>query len=253
MTNGHQTLGGISIPITIIPPTPEGTPILPLSNPDEYLAYLVRKVGALENECTRLGGQLAWTQGELERAGNQVEIDMEALRTKHQGEIALLKGMMAGGGKDERKGHDSSVFNGNQKELEGWVTSCRMAFANQPSKFGTEQKKVLWAVSFLLGLPLQAFQPIINRHLAGKEAPTELATFDGFASALRDHYGDSNLEQNSKTVLRFLEQTSSVSAYYAKFVSHSQYTIPSWSCTSTLTSQCPTSISTTFVFPPIAA
>jgi hypothetical protein len=48
-----------------------------------------------------------------------VEIDMEVLRTKHQEELALLKNMIGRGRKDERKGHDPPVFNGNQKELEG--------------------------------------------------------------------------------------------------------------------------------------
>jgi hypothetical protein len=224
----QQTPQGLTPPISITPPTPEATPPPPLTSPDECLAYLMGKVGALENECTRLSGALAWTQQELERAGNQVEIDMEALRAKHQDELALLKKMLGGGGggvgHDERKGNDPQPFKGDQRELESWITCCRMSFANQPSKFGTEGKKVLWAASFLEGLPLRAFQPIINRHLAGEEPPAELATFEGFVAALRDLYGDPNLEQNSRTVLRFLEQqTSSVSTYYAKFVSHSQY------------------------------
>jgi hypothetical protein len=212
---------GLGIPIAITPPLHEVTPPPPLSAPEECLAYLMGKVDALGKECARLSRDLAWTQKEMDRIAKEADEEIEAVKARHREDLELL---MVGGGNSERKGADPPAFGGNQRELEPWITSCRMAFANQPSKFGTERKKVLWAASFLTGLPLQAFQPILNRYLAGEDATAEVASFEGFATALRGLYGDPNLEQNSRTALRFLEQTGSVSAYYAKFVSHSQYT-----------------------------
>ena len=225
--NGGQQNGsamrGLAVPNPVPPPTPE-TPPPPASSPEELLAFVLGKVGALEKECMRLSRDLNWTQQELDRVGKEFEADLEGIKTKHQEEMDLLQ-RTGRGGSDERKGADPPSFNGNQKELEGWITSCRMAFANQPSKFGTERKKVLWAASFLTGLPLQAFQPILNRYLSGGEETVEVASFEGLATALRGLYGDPNLEQNAKTAIHFLKQAGgSVTAYYAKFVSHSQHT-----------------------------
>jgi hypothetical protein len=96
----------------VTPLTPEITPIPLLTNLDECLAYLMGNVGAVENECACLSRDLGWTQQEFERAGKQVEVDMEALRTKHWDEIKLLWTVMERGS-DERKGADLPVFNGN--------------------------------------------------------------------------------------------------------------------------------------------
>jgi hypothetical protein len=220
---GQQPMQGLAVPIAVTPPIPESTPPPPLSSPDECLAYLMGKVRAFEGEIARLNQDLRWTQEELDRNTKQAEIDKAALNQKHQEDIdRLLRGGL--GGKDEPKGADPPQFGGNQRELEGWLTACRMSFANQPSKFGTERKKVLWATTFLTGLPLQAFQPLINKHLAGDDTIGEMTSFETFAMALRGLYGDPNLEPSSKTALHFLQQTGSVAAYYAKFVSHSQYT-----------------------------
>jgi hypothetical protein len=108
--------------------------------------------------------------------------------------------------------------------LEGWITAYCIAFANQPSKCRTKQKKDLWVASFLQELPLQAFQPLINKHLAGDNTILEMTSFETFAAALQGLYCDLNIQQNAQTALHFLEQTGSVSTYYAKFVSYSQYT-----------------------------
>lgn len=187
------------------------------------MTYLLGKVGALEKEITRVGRELAWTQQEMDRAGKEMEEELKRVEERHQRELDQLRGATSGG-KDERKGADPPPFGGNQRDLEGWITTCRLTFANQPSKFGTERKKVLWATTFLTGPPLQAFQPMVNRLLTEDVLPAELENFETFATALRSLYGDPNLEQNAKTALHYLKQEkSSVTAYYSKFVSHSQY------------------------------
>ena len=128
-------------------------------------------------------------------------------------------------GRDELRGADPPMFAGNQQELEGWITACRLGFTNQPSKFHSESKKITWAASFLSGPPLSWLQPSINRLLMGGElSASELETFETFIQALRDLYGDPNLERNAMAALRNLHQITSVVEYHSRFVSHSQYT-----------------------------
>jgi len=81
--------------------------------------------------------------------------------------------------------------------------ACRLGIASQPSKFATEGKKVIWAVSFLDGPPRSWAQPLINAYLLDPESPPpqELASFDVLADALRALFGDPNLERNAVAAL----------------------------------------------------
>jgi len=128
-------------------------------------------------------------------------------------------------GKDEIKAADLPRFTGSHKELEGWIMACCLGIASQPSKFATEGKKVIWAVSFLDG-PLRSWaQPLINAYLLGPESPPpqELASFDALANALRALFGDPNLERNAIAALNNLRQTTSVAEYRTRFAGHSQH------------------------------
>ena len=129
-------------------------------------------------------------------------------------------------GKDEIKAADPPHFAGSHKELEGWIVACRLGIASQPSKFGMEGKKVIWAVSFLDGPPRSWAQPLINAYLLEPESPPprELASFDALADALRALFGDPNLERNAVAALNNLKQTTSVAEYRARFAGHSQHT-----------------------------
>ena len=113
------------------------------------------------------------------------------------------------------------MFTGNKKDLEGWITACRLSFANQPSKFRSHAKKIFWATTFLSGPRLAWLQPAINKLLTeGEATPPELETFETFVQALKELYGDPNLQRNAKAALHNLRQTTSVAEYHLQFVSH---------------------------------
>jgi Retrotransposon gag protein len=128
--------------------------------------------------------------------------------------------------KNEAKGADPPMFIGDQKQLEGWITACRLRFAGQPSKFDSEEKKVIFASSFLKGPPMAWFQPVITAFAIDTEdPPPEFLSFETFVQSIRALYGDPNLQRNAETALRFLMQGDrSVAEYISRFATHSQYT-----------------------------
>lgn len=163
-----------------------------------------------------LHGQVTWLTEKMEA----LERDNTILRR----EIDRLHELPRAD-KDEQKGASPPMFTGSQKELEGWITACRLSFANQPSKFRSDSKKIIWATTFLSGPPLVWLQPAINKLLTeGEATPPELETFETFVQALKGLYGDPNLQRNAKAALRNLRQTTSVAEYHSRFASHGQYT-----------------------------
>jgi hypothetical protein len=171
-----------------------------------------------ETEFSRLRDDLAKTKIELKAA---------------QEEIRQLK--QSGGAypvnpaKNEAKGADPPFFSGTQRDLEAWITACRLRFVGQPSKFDTEAKKVIFASSFLKGPPMAWFQPVINAYATststGEEVPAEFQSFEGFVSAIRTLYGNPNLQRDAELQLRFLRQGErTVAEYIAKFTTLSQNT-----------------------------
>ena len=109
-------------------------------------------------------------------------------------------------GKEEIKAADPPRFAGSHKELEGWIVACRLGIASQPSKFTTEGKKIIWALSFLDGPPRSWAQPLINAYILNQESrpPPELTSFDTLADVLRALFGDPNIERNAIAALNNL-------------------------------------------------
>jgi hypothetical protein len=175
----------------------------------------------------------------LKRAMRHAEEGFDRLRDELNGtraELAIaqeeLRQLKQNGGahpfspKNEAKGADPPMFTGDQKQLEGWVTACRLRFAGQPSKFNTEEKKVVFASSFMKGSPMAWFQPVINTFsLNTEDPPPEFRSFETFVQSIRTLYGDPNLQRNAETALRFLMQGDrSVAEYISRFTTHSQHT-----------------------------
>ena len=96
----------------------------------------------------------------------------------------------------EPKLADPPMFEGSHKELEGWITACRLKFAGQPSRFPNESSKVIFAASFLSGPPRTWIQPLVTAYLKeGPELkPEEFTSFEKFVASLKTLYGDSNFE-----------------------------------------------------------
>ncbi|HXJ96582.1 MAG TPA: hypothetical protein VMT20_27400 [Terriglobia bacterium] len=182
----------------------------------EQVTWLTKEVEALRHETE-------WMRKELQNA----RVDVQQARAEaQQARRDALQNPGPAFGKDEIKAADPPRFAGSHKELEGWIVACRLGIASQPSKFATEGKKVIWAVSFLEGPPRSWAQPLINAYLLDPERPPprELASFDTLADALRALFGDPNLERNAVAAINNLRQTTSVAEYRARFAGHSQHT-----------------------------
>ena len=89
---------------------------------------------------------------------------------------------------------DAPVFNGDRKTLLLFLTKCRMKFAGQPSRFPSEESKILYAGS-RLDPAFSWFQPLLSAwQTEDRPDPTETTTFKAFAAALTALYGDADLE-----------------------------------------------------------
>ena len=185
----------------------------------QQVTWLSGQLGDLEAENTRLKAELALTREEFGRELNAVRQDL--LNLQQAGP------QQAHASKKEAKGADPPTFTGNQKDLEGWITACRLRFVGQPSKFDTEEKKVIFASTFMRGPPMSWFQPVINTFSmrGDSDPPPEFQSFETFIRSIRALYGDPNLQRNSETAIRFLRQDNrSVAEYISRFAVHSQHT-----------------------------
>jgi hypothetical protein len=218
MTNGQDG----TIPDTEMGGSEQPPPAVALGQLNAQQKWLSDRFDAFQTTMHEVQAKANWTQHQLEIT----QADLAAARQ----EIAVLKAAgpkQDNAGKDEAKGADPPLFTGSQKDLEGWVTACRLRFAGQPSKFNTEEKKVVHATSFMRGPPMAWFQPIINAYSArgNGDPPPEFQSFETFVQSIRTLYGDPNLERNSEAALQHLKQgDGSVAVYISRFATHSQYT-----------------------------
>lgn len=177
----------------------------------------------LHDKLVEVEAKADWTYTELAQTKSDLMLAKEKLRAT-EAELASLK---VEPGKGEAKGADPPIFQGDQKELESWITACRLRFASQPSKFGTEWKKVVFATSFLRGPPLLWFQPVIQMYTAADpdaEIPAEFQSFATFVESIRTLYGDPDIQRNSERAIHHIKQDRTVAEYISRFATHAQHT-----------------------------
>jgi hypothetical protein len=203
-------LDSLDVPMQPTPPPP-----IDLTMIHEQVTWLTRELETLRRDSD-------WMRAELQQA----HTDIQQARTEAQQACnEMLQARNDTAGRDEIRAADPPYFTGSHRELEGWITACRLGIASQPSKFNSEYKKIIWAASFLDGPPRSWVQPLINTYLVeNSQPPPELISFDTLADALRALYGDPNLERNAIANLYNIRQTSSVAEYRSRFISHSQHT-----------------------------
>jgi len=158
----------------------EMQPTLP---PPADFNMLHEQVTCLTKEVEALRHETEWMRKELQNARMDVQ---QARAEAQQARRDTLQTPGATLGKDEIKAADPPRFAGSHKELKGWVVACRLGIASQPSKFATEGKKIIWALSFLDGPPRSWAQPLINAYLLDPDnpLPPELISFDALVDAL---------------------------------------------------------------------
>jgi hypothetical protein len=203
---------------------PAHQPQMTLEVLHEHVTWLTGQVSGLQTECAALRAEAGAAQMKVAQVHDELTLTKaELVRLKRAPDS--LTADSSNSGKDEAKGADPPTFNGNPAELEGWVTACRLRFIGQPSKFGTEAKKVVFATTFMRGPPMAWFQPVVNTFAAGGDGvpPEEFQSFENFVGSLRRLYGDPDRERTSEAALAALKQTGSIADYISKFTTHSQY------------------------------
>jgi len=206
MSDGHQ-------------PTPQQPPPMTLDIIHQQVTWLLGKLGNLEAENMHLKAELALTREEFGHELNAARQDI--LNLQQAGP------QQAHASKNEAQGADPPTFTGSQKDLEGWITVCRLRLVGQPSKFDAEEKKVIFTSTFMRGPPMSWFQPIINAFSIrdNSDPLPEFQSFETFGQSIQALYSDPNLQRNSETAIRFLRlDNRSVDKYISQFAVHSQHT-----------------------------
>jgi hypothetical protein len=188
MGNNNHDMGGLDIPII----TSQFQPF-------------VERVTFLEAQVE----QLLWI---CEDQNAQLQALRESSLTTHSGRPS------------EPKIADPEPFTGLRSELLSFLSKCRLKFAGQPSKFPNQSSKIYYAGSYLHKTPYSWFQPLLSAaHDPELPDPEEFASFETFAKALTNIYGDPLLELSSERSLNNLTQTGSVAVYTAEFQRLRQY------------------------------
>ena len=143
-----------------------------------------------------------------------------------------VQSVLGGGARSkvtEPKVNNLTEFSGEKSQLEHFISACKTKFLAQLSLFceGGEPAKVLWASSFLSGVPKSWWQPIQKAYYTASKnhvpLPHEFQLFTHFAQSLRDLFKDPNLAKNSMTALESLTQTGTTVEYIAQFEALRQY------------------------------
>jgi len=162
----------------------------------------------------------------IEWQGNAIQALQECIQKLDDIVHLAVQNALGGGARLkvlEPKVNNPTEFSGDKSQLEHFISACKTKFLTQPSLFreGGEPAKVLWASSFLSGVPKSWWQPIQKAYYMASEnhmpLPREFQLFTNFAQSLRDLFGDPNLAKNLMTMLESLMQTGTAAEYIAQF------------------------------------
>jgi Ty3 transposon capsid-like protein len=116
-------------------------------------------------------------------------------------------------GTHDTKVLDPEPFFGDRSRLRDFISQIRLVIQAQPSRFVTEQQKVIFTVTFLRGPAFSWIQP----YLESTEAPLLLHSFESLITELKRVFGDPNQVASAERQLRQLKQTRSVTQYASEF------------------------------------
>lgn len=97
----------------------------------------------------------------------------------------------AGGGSSEKESdaRKPDKFDGSDRsKLRSFLNACRLYFLNQPKRFNTDRKKVLYAGSFLDGTAASWFEPYVTSD--GLKDDPILSDWSAFEAQLKKLFGD---------------------------------------------------------------
>jgi hypothetical protein len=116
-------------------------------------------------------------------------------------------------------------FTGEQRhELDAFLSQCRLCFLVSPESFVDEQRKVLYAGSYLEGIAQSWFEPLLQSYEKHRleplavPCPPVFASFAAFTTAMMAMFGDPDLERSKTRELKALKQLTSVAVYASEFL-----------------------------------
>lgn len=161
---------------------------------EAQLQELIDKQTAMENENITLRTQ------------------MDDIRST-QRETTETSTTVSSSGRHEPKVSSPEYFSGQRNKVTTFITQVRMVIGLQPSRFPTENSKVLYAGSYLRDTAFLWFQP----YVAAETPPAWLNDFNLFCKELRSMFGDPDEVATAERQLYSLRQRGSASAYVADF------------------------------------
>ena len=105
------------------------------------------------------------------------------------------------------------AWDGNREELEAYIEQCELHFDLNPTRFPTDNRRVVWALAHITGPPQEHLRNL-------RQARPNDALFHNwkrYCSNLRKAYRDPHLGHTARMQLQQLRQTGSVSKFAAKF------------------------------------
>ena len=114
----------------------------------------------------------------------------------------------------EPKAAPPDFFTGKASELHLFLTQCQQVFHLQPSKFATEETKVIYMTTYLRGSAYAWVQP----HLEQEELPSWMMNIAEFTKKITSIFGDPDQAHTAICHLEDLKQTKSATVYATEFL-----------------------------------
>lgn len=112
------------------------------------------------------------------------------------------------------EGKKPDEFYGDRSKYKAFVTQLALTFGAEPNKFSTDKAKISFAASYLRGAAFDWLEPFINE-LNGEVV---YDSYPSFLLGLKAAFADPDAYATAEKELEELNQTSSCSAYYSRFV-----------------------------------
>lgn len=197
---------------------------------EEQLTALLATQSNLQQENTTLAESLnavLTTQTNLQNENQSLSETVQELQTatqlgqpeeRHARFVGREETPYSTATSHSTKTHEPKVahpefFHGQRNKLDTFITQVTMVITLQPSRFPTENSKVLYAGSFLRDTAFLWFQPFVTKD----PAPEFFNSFKLFCKELQTMFGDPDQIATAERQLYNLKQRSSASAYIADF------------------------------------
>jgi hypothetical protein len=109
-------------------------------------------------------------------------------------------------------------FGGKASACNAFFSQLALSFAANEDRFNNDEKKVLFAISYLSGTAFAYMEPYLSKlDKPANLRPLVLTNFSAFKDTMVNAFGDSNPVVNAEAALRNLKQTGPASVYATEF------------------------------------